>query len=80
MKEKITHVTNNINECEVSKQKNINKKNDVVDIEEVIADTIMLFGKCRIIAKNINVYKGKVLTKDNLYAVLDELLLITTHQ
>lgn len=72
MKEKITHVTNNIKECEVSKQENINKKNDVVDIEEVITDTTMLFGKCRIIAKNIKVYKGKILTKDNLYAILGE--------
>lgn len=72
MKEKTTHVVNNINELKISKQENVNKKNDIVDIEEVIIDTTMLFGKCRIKAKNIKVYKDKILTEDNLYTILDE--------
>lgn len=72
MKEKTTHVVNNINELKISKQENVNKKNDIVDIEEIIIDTTMLFGKCRISAKNIKVYKGKILTEDNLYTILDE--------
>ena len=78
MAEKNLHEENmcaaNNNKKEKDTKKNIDKvQNSIVQEEvEMIIDTTMLFGKCRIIAKNIKVYKGKILTKDNLYAVLDE--------
>lgn len=78
MAEKNLHEENmcaaNNNKKEKDSKKNINKvQNSIVQEEvEMIIDTTMLFGKCRIISKNIKVYKGKILTKDNLYAVLDE--------
>lgn len=61
----------NLHEENMCVANNNKKKKDTKKVEMII-DTIMLFGKCRIIAKNIKVYKGKILTKDNLYAVLDE--------
>ena len=78
MEEKNLHEENmcvaNNNKKEKDTKKNIDKvQNSIVQEEvEMIIDTTMLFGKCRIIANNIKVYKGKILTKDNLYAVLDE--------
>nr|DAD97909.1 MAG TPA: hypothetical protein [Siphoviridae sp. ctqrl18] len=64
----------NNNKKEKDIKKNIDKvQNSIVQEEaETIIDTTMLFGKCRIIAKNIKIYKGKILTKDNLYAILGE--------
>lgn len=78
MAEKNLHEENmcaaNNNKKEKDTKKNIDKvQNSIVQEEvEMIIDTTMLFGKCRVIAKNIKVYKGKILTKDNLYAILDE--------
>lgn len=78
MAEKNLHEENmcvaNNNKKEKDTKKNIDKvQNSIVQEEvEMIIDTTMLFGKCRIVAKNIKVYKGKILTKDNLYAILAE--------
>lgn len=69
MEEKNLHEENMCVADNNKKKKDTKKHTDKV---EKIIDTTMLFGKCRIIAKNIKVYKGKILTKDNLYAVLDK--------
>lgn len=78
MAEKNLHEENmcvaNNNKKEKDTKKHIDKvQNSIVQEEvEMIIDTTMLFGKCRVIAENIKVYKGKILTKDNLYAILDK--------